>query len=517
MKKKLYFRSFTALTVLAVVGTVNPQAQADVKLPSFFSDGMVLQREARVPVWGTADVGEAVTVSVAGQTVRSTADAAGKWMVDLTPLPVGAPLEVVIEGKNKLTVHDVLVGEVWLASGQSNMEWSVRRSANADAEIAVANYPAIRMFTAKRSASPEPSTDVPGQWKAATPEVVGAFSAVGYFFARELHQKLGVPVGIIHTSWGGTPIESWTKESVLRADEKYKAVFERWQRAVEDYPAAKKEHDAKVAQWEAAAAAAKAEGKLEPTRPAAIADPNTSRRPGALYNGMIAPFVPYAVRGFLWYQGEANAGRAYQYRDLFQTMIRDWRADWNQELPFLFVQLANYRARKEQPDESDWAELREAQTMALALPRTGMAVTIDVGEEKSIHPLNKQDVGHRLAVAALAQEYDQNIPYSGPMYDSMAVEGNAIRLKFKHTNDGLVAKDGALQGFAIAGEDRKFVWADARIDGDTVVVSSPAVTTPVAVRYAWANNPAANLYNGAGLPTSPFRTDDWPVSTQNKS
>jgi sialate O-acetylesterase len=520
LRSTLRSTPFKLLATVAVLGSVAcDRALANAKLPAFFSDGMVLQREARVPIWGTADVGEVVTVSVAGQTVRSTADAAGKWMVDLAPLPVGAPLEVAVEGKNKLKVRDVLVGEVWLASGQSNMRMAVKDANDATAEMAAANYPQVRMFRNRLGASAVPLTDAPGKWLDATPTNVGDFSAAAYFFAREVHQKLGVPVGILHTSWGGTVIESWTPPAALKTDEDFKVIFDRWQRYQQNYPAAKADYDVKKAAWVEAAAAAKAAGKEPPKEPAEPMSPDSNyahMRPGSLYNAMIAPFVPYAIRGFLWYQGEYNAPRAYEYRKLFPNLIRSWRTDWNQELPFLFVQLANYKDPVKEPGDAQWAELREAQLMALALPRTGMATAVDVGENWDIHPKNKQAVGHRLALVALAQVYGQNIPYSGPLYDSMTVEGNTIRLRFKHTHGGLVAKDGLLKSFAIASEDKKWVWADVRIDGETVVVSSPAVANPVAVRYAWADNPPSTLYNGADLPASPFRTDDWPLSTQIK-
>jgi sialate O-acetylesterase len=296
MKKNSCLKLLGSVVAFAVLGSVCENAQADVKLPAFFSDGMVLQCEIRVPIWGTADAGEAVSVSVAGHTAKTVADTAGKWKVELAPLKVGSPLEITVKGKNSLTLHDVLVGEVWIGSGQSNMQMSVRSSANAAAETAAANYPRVRMFTVKTTASLEPLTDVIGKWSAATPEAVGSFSAIGYFFSRQLHQKLGVPVGFIHTSWGGTPAEAWTREAVLRADEYYKTIFERWERVEAAYPEAKKTYDVQLAEWTMAAAAAKAEGKPEPKKPVAPTDPNGSHRPGALYNGMIAPLVPYAMR-----------------------------------------------------------------------------------------------------------------------------------------------------------------------------------------------------------------------------
>jgi sialate O-acetylesterase len=516
MGKYISRKSLNILATAASLATVTGEnAFANVKLPAFFGDGMVVQRNRHVPIWGTAAAGETVTVSVAGQSVQSTADAAGKWKVELAPLPVGAPLEVTVAGKDTFTLRDVLVGEVWLASGQSNMAMRVREAANGAAESAAANYSLVRMFTVKNNTAHQPLTDVSGKWITTTPETVGAFSAAAYYFARELHQTLGVPIGIIHSSWGNTPAEAWTSEKTLRADDYYKPVFERWRKVEADYPQVKREYDAQMVKWEDNAAAAKAAGKPEPRRPEAPKDPAIGQqRPAALYNAMIAPLIPYSIRGVIWYQGESNADHAYEYRRLFPDMIRNWRTDWEQELPFLFVQLANYRARAVTPSDAKWAEVREAQTMTLSLPHTGMAVAIDIGQANAIHPANKQAVGQRLALAALAKVYGQNTPYSGPEYDSMTVEGNSIRLKFKHTDGGLVAKDGMAQVFAIAGDDKNWVWANAHIEGDTVVVSNPAVARPVAVRYAWADNPAASLYNGAGLPASPFRTDNWTGITE---
>jgi len=344
---------------------------------------------------------------------------------------------------------------------------------------------------------------------------------VGYFFGRHVHKNLKVPVGLINTSWGGTPSESWTSRPALEADAFFKPLLDRWDERTKGFDAAKAKaaHEERMEQWKAAAAKAKAAKKRAPRRPRMPSDPGKSSHcPANLYNGMIAPLIPLAIRGAIWYQGESNAGRAWQYRKLFSAMIVDWRKNWVQgDFTFLWVQLANFRPRKAEPAESAWAELREAQNLALKLPKTGHAVIIDIGEARDIHPKNKQDVGKRLGLAARKIAYARDLCYSGPMYESLKIEGAKAIVKFKHVCGGLVAKGGgALKGFAVAGADKKFVWADAKIDGGTVVLSSDKVAAPVAVRYAWADNPECNLYNAKDLPACPFRTDDWPMITKDR-
>ena len=494
-------------------------AGAAVTVPSVIGDHMLVQQGIRIPVWGKADPGEQVTVTLGDDTAEAVADDDGRWLVSLPKQKAGGPLDMTISGKDGgLTVSDILVGEVWVCSGQSNMQFGLASSNNAEAEIAAAKYPEMRLFTVERTVATEAQEDCTGSWSVCSPETVAGFSAVGYFFGRELHTTLGVPVGLIHTSWGGTPAESWTTQSTLESDPDFTPMLERWANIEKDYPAAKAAHDAAMAEWQAAAEKAKAEGKPEPQKPPAPMDPMHAHRPAGLYNAMIAPLIPYAIQGAIWYQGESNASRAYQYRKLFPAMIEDWRRAWDQgAFPFLFVQLANWRETKADPEPSDWAELREAQVITLGLKNTGMAVIIDIGDAKDIHPRNKQDVGKRLALNALANTYGKRIPYSGPIYKSMKAKGDTVEIKFTRTDGGLVAKDGgALQGFAIAGEDQKFVWADAVIEGEKVVVSADGIEAPVAVRYAWADNPICNLHNGAGLPASPFRTDDWPGVTVDK-
>jgi len=485
------------LMILGSLGAAR-ETKAELKLHALFSDGMVLQSDFACPVWGTVEPGEEISVSIAGQKKTAKAGADGKWSIKLDPLKSGGPHELVVGGRTTVTVRDVLVGEVWVCSGQSNMEWIVNSSNNAAEEKAAATYPKIRHFLVPKRQEAAPVSEVVGSWKLCSPETVGGFTAVGYFFGRELHQKLNVPVGLIHTSWGGTAAEVWTSKRVLDATDVLKPMVEGYQKRSENY-------EKQVAAYKEAAEKAKAEGKPAPKAPG-----GKPMMPSCLYNGMIANIIPYGIKGAVWYQGESNAERAKEYQTLFPAMIKNWREDWGQgEFPFGFVQLANFKARKEQPADSSWAELREAQTLTLSLPKTGMAVIIDIGDAKDIHPRNKQDVGKRLALWAQSQVYQKDIVYSGPIYESMKVEEGKARISFKHVGGGLEAKGEKLTGFAVAGEDRTFYWADAKIDGKTVVVSSDQVAKPVAVRYAWADNPECNLYNKEGIPASPFRTDDW--------
>lgn len=487
-------------------------APADVKLPALVGDHMVLQRDAELPIWGWADPGEKVTVAIDGQTQSATADKSGKWMVRLDKLATSKPLTMKITGNNTLEIKDILVGEVWVCSGQSNMQWSVSQANNAAEEIAAAKFPEIRLISVPRVGTQETQTDFEGSWAACSPETVGSFSAVGYYFGRTLFQELKVPIGLIHCSWGGSACEAWVETSVLAADPELAPILQRWEQIVKSYDPEKQQqnYEAALEKWKVAAAKAKADGKPQPRRPFAPRNPLIGQhRPANLYRGMLNPLIPYAIRGAIWYQGETNAGRAYQYRTLFPTMITSWRKDWGQgDFPFYFVQLANFRQRKNEPAPSDWAELREAQSMTLSLPNTGQAVIIDIGEANDIHPKNKQDVGKRLALWALAHDYGQDVEFSGPSFESLKVSGDKAIVTFNHA-EGLTAKGGTLKGFSVAGKDEKFHWADATIEGNKVVVSSPDVKQPVAVRYAWADNPEANLYNKAGLPASPFRTDDW--------
>ena len=494
---------------------------ADVRLPAVFTDNAVFQRDIPVPVWGWADEGEQVTVKFGEQTKTALPDAkTGKWSVKLDPLPAGGPHSLTVSGKNTITLGNVLVGEVWICSGQSNMQFRVDGVREAQKEIAAANYPKIRLISVPLRGSDKPQDDFKGHWVECSPETVGGFSAAGFFFGRELFKNLDVPIGLIHCSYGGSSCESWVDRSVLEAEPSLKPMLDRYDRELAAYnPEGAKEAYAKqVSKWKKAAADAKATGKKSPGAPRRPADPRTDNQsPANLYNGMLYALVPYAIRGVIWYQGETNAGRAYQYRTLFPTLIKSWRAEWKEgEFPFYFVQLANFQAVRPEPSESAWAELREAQSLTLQLPATGEAVIIDIGEARDIHPKNKQDVGKRLALWALAKTYGKDVVYSGPVFTQQEVRGDTIVLSFDSLGGGLVAKGDQLKGFAIAGSDKKLVWADARIDGDKIVVSSPDVKSPVAVRYAWADNPECNLYNKANLPASPFRTDAWPGITVGK-
>ena len=506
-----------SLLLLSSVTTVF----AEVKLPAIIGDNMVLQRGKKVSIWGWATPGEEVMVGVSWTSMKwaVTANKDGKWMFKLIPPKTIGPHEMTISGKNEINLKNIMVGEVWVCSGQSNMQWTVQNSANSKEEIAAANYPNIRLFYVKRTIAHEPQTDCEGSWIECSPETIPGFSAVAYFFGRELHKELNVPIGLIHTSWGGTPSEAWTRRGVLEAEPEARPILERYDEAVANYPQIKKEYEQKVEEWKEAAEKAKAEGKRVPRRPGTPYGPENPHAPAGLYNAMIAPLIPYGISGAIWYQGESNAGRAYQYRKIFPAMIKNWREDWGQgDFSFLFVQLANFMATKPEPGDSAWAELREAQLMTLDLPNTGMAVIIDIGEADNIHPKNKQDVGKRLALWALAKNYRKNIVYSGPLFKNMNIEDNKAVLSFDHVGSGLMAGgSGKLEGFAIAGSDRKFVWADAKIEGDKVIVSSDKVSVPVSVRYAWADNPVCNLYNKEELPASPFRTDSWPgVTAGNK-
>ncbi len=478
---------------------------AEVKLPAIISDHMLLQQQMPVRIWGKASPGEKIALEINGQRASAVADGAGAWEAFLPPMSAGGPYDMTIHGANELNVHDVLVGEVWVGSGQSNMELPMTRVNDSDAEIAAANFPQIRLFTVKKKVSDAPLDDVVGSWSPCTPEAVKNFSAVGYFFSRYIHQNRHVAVGFIHSSWGGTPAESWTVRPVLEANPLLKPILDEWDQTLTAYPAANQKYEQQLADWKVKAAAAKADGKPLPRAPGAPAGPGHPNTPGGLWNGMIAPITPYAIRGALWYQGESNANtkHAYQYRYLFSAMIEDWRREWAQgDFPFLFVQLANFQSN------GTWPVLRESQTDTLELRNTGMAVIDDIGEPKDIHPKNKQEVGRRLGLAARAIAYGEKIEYSGPLFRQLTRSDNALRIFFDHTGDGLDSRGGdKLLGFEIAGKDGNFVPADARIDGETVVVMSEQVTDPQKVRYAWADDPKCTLENKDGLQASPFRAE----------
>lgn len=478
---------------LAVLGSAH--ALGDVKLPAVFGSHMVLQQKQPDKVWGWAEPGEDVTVKIADQSKAAKAGQDGAWSVTLEPLQAGGPHTLTVSGKNTITFDDVLVGEVWLCSGQSNMQMSVNSSNDGDLESLSARDPEIRLITVPNLGTQEPQKDFQGKWAVCTPDAVRNFSAVGYFFGRQLHQTLGVPVGLINDAWGGSAAEAWVRRDILEKDETFKPLIERW---------------------------VSLEKKAETAEKADTQTRNNLRgnaRPGNIYNGVLKPTIGYGIKGAIWYQGESNAGRAYQYRDLFPVMIKSWRDEWGiGDFPFYWVQLADHSAERTDPADSAWAELREAQTMTMArLPNTGQAVIIDLGEGKDIHPKNKLDVAKRLARWALAKDYGVKVPYQSPTYKSMETKGNKVVLTFEHVGGGFRPFDvNEIRGFAVAGDDKKFVRAEAKIVGHgQIEVWSEKVSQPAAVRYAWADNPVCNLYSNNGLPVTPFRTDDWTGATAN--
>jgi sialate O-acetylesterase len=513
----IFRRLGLAAAVLALLVVVQPRARGDVKVPAIFGSQMVLQRDQKDRVWGWAEAGEDITVKIAGQSHSTKAGADGSWQVMLDPMPAGGPHTLAIEGKNTLSFDQVLIGEVWICSGQSNMQWSVASAKDADLEIATAKYPSIRLITVPNFGTQEPQKDFRGRWQECRPDTVGRFSAVGYFFGRRLHQVLDVPVGLINDAWGGSACEAWIRRDILAADEKYGPLLKRWEKLENGLSEAKSAYESKLAEWTTAAAKAKADGKEPPRRPTNPEDQmRGNSRPGNIYNGVLKPTIGYGIRGVIWYQGETNVGRAYQYRDLFPLLIKSWRDEWGQgDFSFYWVQLADFLPEVPEPRESSWAELREAQTMTMKLPKTGEAVIIDVGDGHDIHPTNKQDVANRLARWALARDYGVKIAAQSPTYEAMEKHGDKIVLKFKEVGRGLKTADIAeARGFAIAGSDHHFVRANAKIIGPAAIeVWSDKVSDPEAVRYAWADNPVCNLYSAEGLPLTPFRTDDFPAVT----
>ena len=497
-------------------------ARAEVRLPSHFSDHMVLQRGEQVPVWGWATPGEQVVVRLGGQTRRATTGRDGRWSVRLGPLRAGGPLRLTVSGDNTITLRDVLVGEVWLCSGQSNMAWPVGRARRPFLAITSARaLSKIRLLTVKRRPASRPQGDPEGRWQVCGPRTVKAFSALAFFFGRKLHRRIKVPVGLINSSYSATPIEAWISRGALEREPAARPLLDHWGRRIASYNPRREErlYRERLAAWRARVAKL-APGTRRPRRPSRWADPRRDpRRPSSLYNAMVAPLVPFAVRGVIWYQGESNVPRAYQYRSLFPRLIADWRRAWSRELPFYLVQLPNLLDRTDRPTGSAWAELREAQLLTHnKVPGTGMAVTIDIGKGNNIHPKNKREVARRLLLWALVRHYGGKLAPSGPVFRSMRTKANKTTLRFDHVHGGLAARSGGpLRGFAVAGADRVFSWARAEIaHGKEVIVWSPKVPRPIAVRYGWADNPVCNLVNKAGLPASPFRTDDWPGQTVGK-
>jgi len=507
--------------------------QAEIKMPAIFSDGMVLQQAQLVRIWGTAEAGEDVKVTFGEQSHSSLTDPTGKWSITLNPMSANAqPANLVVAGKNTITLKNVLVGEVWICSGQSNMQWTVQQAGKAQEEIAAAKHPQIRMFNVERHPSMTPETDCKGVWKEATSANVGEFSAVGYFFGRHLHHVLKVPVGLINTSWGGTRVEAWTSREALEERPCATEMLSDWKEVVAKWDGPKElaAFEQRKADWQAQVQKIDTESaklpadqkKPKPAAPRPPEDPTkTPHHPSVLFNGMVAPLVPYAVKGAIWYQGESNQRRAFQYQELLPTMINDWRKQWTDPFSFYIVQLANFGNGKpvtKEPGVPDtWAELQEAQTLtAQTLDKCGIAIINDIGEQNDIHPKNKQEVGRRLALWALAKDYGKaGAEYCGPLYLSSVVKEDKIRVQFTHTGSGLKTRDGGEpKCFQITGADQKWVWAKAKIEGSEVVVWNESVPQPIGVRYAWASWPVdANLINAEGLPASCFRTDDFLPST----
>jgi sialate O-acetylesterase len=516
---KSFLRDLAWLPVLTVllVGSVS----AEVRLPSVIGDNMVLQHGRQVPLWGWAAPHEKVTVAIDGRTRETVAGKDGRWTLQLAAHKPGGPFELTITGQNSITLKNVLFGEVWLCSGQSNMAWGMGNSATA-AEIANAHHPTIRAFILHPCATNVPQPTCMGGWRLGDPQNVVDFPAVGYWFALKLQEELKMPIGLINSSSGSTSAEAWTQREALLGDPDFEPMFERAKRAV--MAVLEAEYKQATAKWATDANEARQHNKPEPGKPPEPKDIYgglLAHAPGSMFNGSLHPVIPFGIRGVLWYQGEHNAPRAYQYRKLLPVLIRNWRALWHEgDFPFLIVQLPNIGNVRDEPCENEWAELREAQLMtARSVKHCGLAVTIDIGDAKEIHPRNKWDVGKRLALVALGTVYGKKIEYSGPVLDSAKFRGDKVILDFDHAEGGVVAgakgEGEPLRGFAVAGDDRKFTFADARIDGNRVILTCPKVVTPVAVRYGWDGNPACNLYNKAGLPASPFRTDDWPGLTIN--
>ena len=515
-------RLFTYVLLAAFVCASAWAVRADVTLPDVIGDAMVLQRGARVPVWGKADPGESVTVRFAGQTKRTVAGADGRWRVDLDPQKASAaPSTISITGKNTLELKDILVGEVWLIAGQSNMQLTLRETADGGAAISAANHPLLRLFNVSRQVAFRHQPPPLATWRACTPESVREFSAAGYYFGVELQKELGVPVGLINSSYGGSQAEAWTPVEYLLASDELRPTVERTRIWDEERPRVKVAYEEQLKQWRAEADRAQAAGARPQPSPSVPDALREYRVASSIYDGMIAPLIPFPIRGAFWYQGESNEERAQQYGLLLPTMIRAWRERWGEgDFPFGIIQLPNYRNPQTVPADEAWSHLREAQRRtALATRNTGLIVTIDIGEAHDIHPKNKLDVGRRMSRWALANVYGRKLTGTGPMLSKAKVVGSKIVLTFADVGSGLRIRDGdKLEEFAVAGADRQWHWAEARIAGKRrVEVWSSAVPRPVAARYAFNNNPKhPNLTNDTGLPAAPFRTDDWPGPTDGK-
>ncbi len=507
------------LTILFLCLTAN--IFADVKLPDVFGNSMVLQQKQPVPIWGTADVGETVSVTFQKQRLTAVADEKGNWRVNLKPLKASfTPETLTIQGKNKIELNEILIGEVWLVSGQSNMQWTLFQSINGESEVAKANQPNIRLFNVSREVAFKKKQGKLGEWKVCNPESVKDFSGAGYYFGVDLQAKLNVPIGLINSSYGGSQAEAWTPTEYLTANPDLVATVERTKIWDEERPRVKVEYADAIAKWKIESDKQKAAG-IKPSPSPGVPDALRDYRIAAsIYNGMIEPLIPFAIRGNFWYQGESNEARAEQYNILLPAMIRSWREKWQQgNFPVGVIQLPNYRAIKPEPFHEAWSFIREAQRQtSLNTANTGLIVTIDIGEANDIHPKNKLDVGLRMSRWALKDVYKMKLAYS-PVLKNYVIKGNKIILTFSDVGNGLKIKNGEkLNEFAIAGFDQKFVWAEAKIVGkNKIEVWSDKVLTPKAVQYAFNNNPKnPNLTNDSGLPASPFRTDNWDDPTKGK-
>jgi sialate O-acetylesterase len=504
-----------------VLLTFAAAALGEVRLPDVISSSMVLQQKQTVPIWGTADPGEAVTVTFGKQKKTAVADANGRWRVDLSPIPADLlPRTMTIAGKNTIQLTDILVGEVWLVAGQSNMQRLLRETANGDVVEAAASNPNIRLFNVSREVAFKKRPGKLGEWAACTPESVKEFSAAGYYFGVELERELKVPIGLINSSYGGSQAEAWTPVEYLNANPDLIATVQRTKIWDAERAKVRVDYDEAIKKWRAESDKQKAAGARPSPSPGVPDALRDYRIASSIYDGMIAPLMPFAIKGAVWYQGESNEARAKQYNILLPVMIRAWRERWGQgDFPFGIIQLPNYRAVKAEPEDAPWSFVREAERRtALSTKNAGLIVTIDIGEAGDIHPKNKLDVGKRMAIWALKDVYGRKITAS-PVLKKVDIHGSKIVLTFDEVGSGLRIKDGdRLDEFAIAGDDKKWVWADAKIIGrDKVEVSSAAVLNPKAVRYAFNSNPRhPNLTNDSGLPASPFRTDTWPDPTTGK-
>jgi sialate O-acetylesterase len=504
-----------ALITSFIIVLAGITAAAQLKLPALIADNMVLQQQATISLWGWDNPGQQVTIAASWnkKALHTTTGSNGNWLLELNTPKAGGPFTISIAGSSSATIRNVLLGEVWLASGQSNMEFFMGKTSNGsyngvpayEQEIRAADYPLIRMIDVPNTVADEPADDFAGQWKICSPQTADTFSAVAYYFARSVHTATGLPVGIINATWGGTPAESWTRKDILQKDSSFAVILERYKSQCAAYPAAMEAFKAELEKWKADTSKTKAAVPREPM------GPRNNKSPYKLYNGMIAPLLQYTIKGTIWYQGENNADRAFQYRRLFPAMIANWRSDFHQpHMPFYFVQISPHRSQN--------PEIRDAQLHTLkTVPFTGMAVTTDNGDSLNIHPRNKKLVGERLARWALRNQYGKkDTVVSGPLYKSMITAGNKIRVSFDYA-EGMHTTANSLTEFTIAAADGIFVTANALIEGKTILVWSDAITAPVAVRFAWRNIPHPDLYNKAGLPASPFRTDSWKLTTEGKN